>query len=70
MVSHIDQQAEVTQKVCTEDGVFDVSYHEHPPKSAAQTQVKRERSGAISGNGGVVHSLKGEVVCRLLSFRS
>ena len=34
-ILHVNQKAEVTQEVCTENGVLDISYHKHPPESTA-----------------------------------
>ena len=53
----MNKETKVAQKVCSEDGTFDVSNNKHPTERAAKSQVQCEGSLSVCLDGSVVYGL-------------
>ncbi len=57
-VLHIDEEVEMAEEVCTEDGLLDIGKAEYPAVGAAKTKIESERPGTVCRNGSVVDCCK------------
>ena len=54
---HINEETKVVQKICSEDGTFDVSNDKHPTERAAKSQFQCEGSLSVCLDRSVVYGL-------------
>ena len=60
MVTNVNQDAEISQEICSQDGMFDICNDEDPPKSPTQPDVQCDRAFSEHCDGCVVHRLQCE----------
>ena len=65
---HVYCQAKVVQKVCTQNGLFDIGTNEYPPEGAAQPNVESAGAYTKGRNLRTVNSLQGESTWRTGAF--
>ncbi len=65
---HIDEEVEMAEEVCTEDGLLDIGKAEYPAVGAAKTKIESERPGTVCRNGSVVDCLQAQAVIWVSAF--